>query len=243
MINIETVASDLQSSGWTLLSNNYHNLSTELLIKCPRGHQQTQTYKSWRKHKSCAECDRKIINAVATPPEKSQGKNRILALDAATVISGYSVYDNKDLVAYGKLVIKKDDNTTKRINQIKHWMRDKVKEWSVDFVGIEGIQLQSYGSRGPQVELYRVLSNLQGVLIDECYELQKPTAIVSSSVWREYCDIKGANREAKKRAAKEKVKELHNLDCSDDEADAICLGKYLTEYYIENYSGWGEKVL
>ena len=55
-INIYTVTNHLESEGWTLISDSYKNLNTELEMKCPQGHLQTQTYGSWRKHPICEVC-------------------------------------------------------------------------------------------------------------------------------------------------------------------------------------------
>ena len=37
-INIYSVTNHLNSEGWTLISNTYKNLQTELEMKCPNGH-------------------------------------------------------------------------------------------------------------------------------------------------------------------------------------------------------------
>ena len=43
------------------------------------------------------------------------------------------------------------------------------------------------------------------------------------------------NRADQKRAAQVKVKGWHNENVTQDEADAICIGKYLTEKYLRNF--------
>ena len=109
----------------------------------------------------------------------------------------------------------------------------------IDFIGIENIQLQ--GHNGYQnVEVYRVLANLQGVLVDTAFEKCVDHALAYSVEWRKYCGVgEGTGRENKKKQAQEKVKLWYGQDCTQDEADAICLGKYFVSY-LKKKSSWGE---
>jgi len=49
-------------------------------------------------------------------PIKGTDVNRILALDAATSITGYSIYDNKTLVGYGTFKTNSSYEAPERIN-------------------------------------------------------------------------------------------------------------------------------
>ena len=245
-INIYTVANHLEEEGWQLISDKYKNLDTELEMICPKGHKQLRTYKDWRKHPVCEIC------LVGDPfkgkknnvPIKKIDTYRILALDAATNVTGYAVYDNEQLVAYGTFKADANKESTERINEVKLWLEAAVKKWQPDYVGIENIQLQSYkagrGIEQLQVETYRVLANLQGVLADTLYELEIPHSFAYSVEWRKYCSInEGTGRENKKKQAQAKVKIWYGQDCTQDEADAICLGKYFC-YKVKTKTSWGE---
>jgi Holliday junction resolvasome RuvABC endonuclease subunit len=72
-------------------------------------------------------------------------------LDAATSITGYAIYDNKVLVGFGTFKTTASLPATERINQVKNWLKAALKEWEPDFVGIENIQLQKYGSKATDV--------------------------------------------------------------------------------------------
>lgn len=74
-------------------------------------------------------------------PIKKIDTTRILALDAATIITGYSVYDDGALVTYGTYKVNKDLPTEQRINEMKKWLKAVIDEWEPDFVGLENIQL------------------------------------------------------------------------------------------------------
>ena len=74
-------------------------------------------------------------------PKKGTDVQRILALDAATNITGYSIYDDKVLVGFGTFKATASLPATERINQVKNWLKAALKEWQPDFVGVENIQL------------------------------------------------------------------------------------------------------
>ena len=121
-INIYTVANHLESEGWKLISDSYKNLNTELEMECPEGHKQSQTYGQWRKHPVCEKCMAGDPYKVKKNkvPIKSIDTRRILALDAATGITGYSIYDNETLVSYGTFKVNKDLPTEQRIKEVKN---------------------------------------------------------------------------------------------------------------------------
>lgn len=86
--------------------------------------------------------------------------------------------------------------------------------------------------------MYNTLARLQGVLLDTFFELQIQNELAYSSSWRKYCSIEDKGRENKKKQAQDKVKLWYKQDCTQDEADAICLGKYFV--HEQTKTGWGE---
>lgn len=243
-INIYTVQNALEEQGWTLLSDSYKNLKTELQMRCPEGHVSFITFEKWRKHPVCEECMAGDIYKVKKNkvPDKTPDTTRILALDAATNITGYAIYDNRTLVSYGTYKVEGSLPAEARINEIKKWLLAAIEEWEPDFIGLENIQLQSYGNNQYQVETYRVLANLQGVLIDAAFEKSIDHDLVYSTEWRQYCGVGGGTgRENKKKQAQAKVKLWYGLDCTQDEADAICIGKYFCNK-IQVHTTWGEDI-
>ena len=117
-INLYSVGNHLESEGWKLLSTEYKNLDTELEMMCPEGHKQTQTYRQWRKRPQCETClagDPYKVKKNKVPIKKIDTR-RILALDAATVITGYAIYDDDVLVSYGTFKVNKEWPTEQRIN-------------------------------------------------------------------------------------------------------------------------------
>ena len=242
-INIYSVANHLSELGWKLISDTYKNLNTELEMQCPQGHTQFITYNNWRKHPICEQCMAGDPYKIKKNniPVKTVDTQRILALDAATIITGYAIFDNGELINYGTYKVDKNLSTEERINEIKKWLTAALKEWQPDFVGLENIQLQQFGKGQFQVEMYRVLANLQGVLIDTIFEACIDHDLVYSSTWRNYCNVgDDKGRENKKKAAQDKVKLWYNQDCTQDEADAICIGKYFVGQLKKTTCSWGE---
>lgn len=247
-INIYTVQNALEAENWKLLSDTYKNLKTPLQMQCPVGHQQEQTFEYWRKHKICDICMAGDPYKIKKHKIQQKGENttRILALDAATGITGYALYDDKILINYGTFKTSTTLSTAERINAMKNWLKAALKEWEPDFVGLENIQLQKYGTGSgaqTQVKTFQTLANLQGVLKDTIFEAAIDSDLVYPSEWRSYCGINDGDqhREARKKAAQAKVKIWYGIQCTEDEADAICIGKYFCNQ-IKVHSTWGEDI-
>lgn len=242
-INIFSVQNDLEEKGWQLVSTEYVNLSSPLKMICPRGHDVEDSYGHWRKYCICEKCmGGKGSHIKKEIPLKTDGVYRILALDAATVTTGFSVYDNNELVSYGTFHANADLDTTERINKVRKWLTNLIDEHCIDEIVLEQIQLQSFNGNpnSPQVQVFQTLANLQGVILDTAFELDIPCELIYSSTWRHVCGItEGRTREEKKKAAQVHVKSWYGLDATQDEADAICLGKCRTRQPKKKII-WGE---
>ena len=71
----------------------------------------------------------------------------------------------------------------------------------------------------------KILAHLQGVLLNTIYHAGKIEKIIHQSTWRAHCGVTGRSKADKKRSMQLKVKEWFNINVTDDEADAIGLGK------------------
>ena len=145
-INIYSVSNHLAGNGWKLISTEYKNLDTELEMECPEGHKQKQTYKKWRKHPICEICmaGDPFKGKKNSVPTKRIDTYRTLALDAATNTSGYSVYDDKTLVAYGTYKTDENKDVTERINEVKHWLEEIIKNIKPDFIGVVTLPINCF---------------------------------------------------------------------------------------------------
>lgn len=230
MIKIENIRGILEPLGWELLSDSYTNLTTLMKFKCPEGHEIDTTWKKLRDKISCPICNQnplKKAGLVQNIPIKKHGAVRTLGLDQATYTSGYSIYDDGELVAYGTFEANSKFKEAERIHEIKNWLIALIATAQPNVVGIEGIQYQQKIG----VTTFQTLARLQGVLIEVCVDLGVNFIVVPTNTWRHHCSVKGSVRYDKKMFIKQIVKEKYDITVSEDAADAIGIGKYTADNF------------
>ena len=90
------------------------------------------------------------------------------------------------------------------------------------------------------VDTFQKLAQVQGAIILLCKLNEIPYEIVYASEWRKYCNFLKGNdkhREAQKKITQEWVLKKYNKVCTQDEADAICIGVYGT---LNDNFDWAE---
>ena len=229
-IKIEDIKEDLKKYNWKLLSDKYENLDSELIFECSEGHKVYSSWKKIRNNKICPICKEnnyKDPNSLII--KKASKEKRVLALDQATHISGWSVFDNGKLIKYG-IFESTADSQVQRLFDIKNWLINMVNNWKPDLVAIEGIQFQNnLGDIKVGITTFESLARLQGVLMITCHELKIPFEICHTQTWRSYCNVKGRTKADKKRSAQLIVKNMYDISVTNDMADAILIGKYSSE--------------
>ena len=151
---------------------------------------------------------------------------KLLALDQASVITGYAIFDNEKLLSYGKIELK-DEEIGPRLVVLREKIKTLIEENEITYVAFEDIQLQS--SVGNNVKTFKVLANVYGIILELCEELKLKYEIVSSNTWKSTLKIKGKGRAEQKRAAQAFVQETYGVKCTQDEADAICIGSHMVK--------------
>ena len=146
----------------------------------------------------------------------------ILALDQASRTSGWSAFEDDNLIASGTFTYDDDDFST-RLMKIRTKVFHLIREYDVDTVLLEDIQLQGQTNN---VETYRKLAEVLGVLEELCCELKIPHEIIHSQTWKSGLDIKGRDRATQKRNAQAFVAATYGKKVSQDESDAICIGAH-----------------
>lgn len=225
-IRIEDIQEELSKENWKLISTEYHKLDEILEYQCAEGHYVFAPWKKIRQKRECPVC---LKNSFAKPKfevkPKKKGDIRTLSLDQATKVSGYSIFDNKNLITYGTFQAPEDLDEIARDHVIKEWLISVVKNFDVDFVGLEGIQLQNnFG-----VTTFETLARLQGILAETCYSLDVSYKICPVATWRNHCGVKGKTRSDRKASARALIKSWYDVTVTEDEADAICIGRYVSE--------------
>ena len=220
---IDNAKLEFSALGWTLLEDKYSNMDTLMSAKCPEGHVVDVTLKQWRKSSSCPVCNHDSVL-------KSKGrtiKNRVIAIDDATQISGWAVFDDSELVSYGKFAAKAGE-ASDRIVEIGDWLIGLLDKWQPDTIIIEDIQQQA------NVSVFKVLAKLQGVLEYLLKKSKRSYYIVHSQTWKSHSKVKGKSRADQKRSAQLIVKEVYGVEATQDECDAILMGRYGVETFIKN---------
>lgn len=103
---------------------------------------------------------------------------KILAIDQASRQSGYSIFNDGELVKFSTIKLD-DEDVGKRLVQLREAIKFLIHENQINFVAFEDIQMQS--SVGNNVKTFKVLANVFGVILELCEELHVKYEIVSSN--------------------------------------------------------------
>ena len=228
-IKIDEIRKAAIERGWKLLSTEYKNLDAELSFKCNEGHTVYAPYKKIRNKWECPICQaNKYYHFNDKVLPKKKNTQRSIGLDQATHITGYSIFDNGELVYAGAFEANAE-NEIERDIEIKNWLIQLIQSWKPDIIGIEGIQLQQFNNKNVGVTTFQTLARLQGILMATCHEQDTEYVIVPPATWRAHCDVKGRTRADRKRSMQKRVKEWFDITVNDDIADAIGIGKYIND--------------
>lgn len=230
-ITLDSIKEDLAQDNWKVISTEYKNLDTEMEFECAEGHRVFAPYKQIRAKRECPICKAnkfKDITENAIP--KKKGVQRTFALDQASHTTGYAVYDGRELISYGTYVAPGQDEMT-RLHNVNMWLISQIQKWHPDVIGIEGIQYEAHITTG--VTTFQTLARLQGILMETCTQASIPFRICNTNTWRAHCGVKGKTRADKKRSMQLLVKQWFDVTVSDDCADAIGIGKYVSDNYVK----------
>lgn len=226
-ITLDQIKTNLGEKGWKVLSNEYINLTTDMEFECPEGHKVITPYRKLRTKLECPVCKNNPFKEMETIPAPKNGVQRVLALDQATQISGWSLWDDDQLIKYGAFKTTPKD-TVDRLVQMRHWLLNLIANYQPDVIVFEDIQLQEHqgAQKDMGVTTYKALAELLGVLRVTSKEAKIDSKVISSNTWRKDVGVKGRSRADRKRSAQQLVKEWYDINVTEDEADAICLGRY-----------------
>lgn len=228
-IKIDDIRKAAIEHNWILLSEEYRNLDSELIFRCDEGHKIYLPYKKVRDKWECPICKQnQYYNFSNEIIPKKKSTQRTVGLDQATHITGYSIFDDGELIYAGIFEAEAEDEISRDI-EIKNWMIQLIQNWKPDIIAIEGIQLQQFNNKMIGVTTYQTLARLQGILMAACHEQKIEYIIVPPATWRAHCQVKGRTRADRKRSMQMKVKEWFDVTVSDDVADAIGIGKYTND--------------
>ena len=148
---------------------------------------------------------------------------RTLALDQASNVTGWAIFEDGMLEEYGKI-----DLSNYEFGQRLHLLRERVDKMidkkNIDRVILEDIYMD--GQRVNNVSTFKMLAEVFGVLFELCIAKEIPVSAVLAGTWKSTLNIKGKTRPEQKRNAQVWVQEKYNVHPTQDEVDAICIGAH-----------------
>ena len=234
-IKLEDIQNERAADGWKVVSTEYVNLDTEMTFECPEGHRVFVPVKKIRTKRECPTCKQTVmVEQDDKVLPKSKGVKRTLALDQASKVTGYAIFDDTKLIKYGTFTTSSDYDI-ERFTMIRAWLLSMIVSWKPDYIGLEGIQFQEEGSGQKMgVTVFQTLARLQGILMITCHDNKVPFEICPTNTWRHSCGVKGKTRTDKKRSMQLLVQQWYGVKVSEDEADAIGIGHHLVGYIQKN---------
>lgn len=237
-ITITSIDEELSKYGWLCTSTKYVNLDTPLSFRCNEGHEVVTTWGKLRNKIVCPVCKNNVKKNIVNIQSKPKTSNyRILALDQSSHKTGYSIYDGNELISYGVYESTKSEELD-RIKDVCDWLDSMIVNWKPDEVGLEETQYNPNSGMGHDV--FKLLSQVMGAIMITAARAKCKVSKVLIPTWRHYAGVKGNTRPDQKRSAQMLVKKWHDVNVTDDEADAICIGKYFADQATQRNNAIGD---
>ena len=158
--------------------------------------------------------------------------SRLLALDQASKVTGWAIFEDGELKSYGKISLD-DPNTDIRLVQLRQGIQTLVADYNIDEVIFEDIQQQNNVANN--VQTFKVLAEVYGVVSELLQEIQIPHSTVLAASWKSTLGIKGRTRAEQKKNAQLYVEQNYGILVIQDIADAVCIG---THHIKKNKCAW-----
>lgn len=155
--------------------------------------------------------------------------SNLLALDQSSYTTGYAVFKNDEPVMISHFTALGDD-LGKRLEYIRNKIIELVNQYDIDEVVFEDIQLQDMsGGKEVGIKTFKILAEVFGVVHELVEELDVDYTIVPPIVWKASFKIAGKGRAKEKKMAQEYVFNTYGMRCTEDEADATCIGAHVIQ--------------
>ena len=106
-----------------------------------------------------------------------QQVSNLLALDQASLTSGFAVFKDGELFDHGKFTFD-DDDIAERLVKIRKKVIELIEKYDINEVAFEDIQMQNNVNN---VQTFKVLSEVYGVILELLHEIKMKYIIVSSN--------------------------------------------------------------
>lgn len=151
--------------------------------------------------------------------------DKAIVLDQATINTGYCIMENGIILEMGFIRQDRGKSLARRINSTKKEIRALIEKHGIKHIIIEDIFLSN------NLDTYKALCSLMGVLIDMAVEASLSITSVMASVWRKQYGISGNRTNCKERAMN-LVKTKFQIELSkveEDLAEALLIALFIME--------------
>lgn len=156
---------------------------------------------------------------------------KLLSIDQSSKLNGYAIFEDGKLMESGvyQALGKKFEE---RLINLGEWLDNTLKNNNIQKVCFEEVQYQTKDevkieyTGDSNHNTFKRLAQVQGVFIYICLKNKVSFDIISPSIWRKGIGITDIYRAKQKEKAQMKVLEWYKKKCGDDEAEAICIGRY-----------------
>lgn len=160
---------------------------------------------------------------------------KLLALDQASHTTGYAVFENNKPIVISHFEADGED-LGERLVDIRNKIKYLIDKYDIEMVAFEDIQLQDVkGSKEVGIKTFKMLAEVYGVVHELVNELGLDYYTIPPIVWKATFKIAGKGRTAEKKMAQEWVNNNYNIKCTEDEADAVCLGTHVIKKENSDY--------
>ena len=149
--------------------------------------------------------------------------SRLLALDQASRVTGWAIFEDGKLEKYDKILLD-DPNIDTRLVQLRQNILALIESENINEVVFEDIQQQNNVANN--VQTFKVLAEVYGVISELLQELQIPHSTVLAASWKSTLGIKGRTRAEQKKNAQFYTEQNYGIHVIQDIADAICIGTH-----------------
>jgi Holliday junction resolvasome RuvABC endonuclease subunit len=143
------------------------------------------------------------------------------------------------LVNYGKFNAEVvGANIGDRLEFIRNKIRKLIEDNQIEEVIMEDIQMQ--GNVVNNVQTFKVLAEVFGVVSELLVEMKIPQSAVLASSWKSALGIKGRARAEQKQNAQAWVVNTYSVKPTQDECDAICIGAHRNKHTPDIGFDWAD---
>lgn len=92
------------------------------------------------------------------------------------------------------------------------------------------------GGKDVGLKTFKILAEVFGVVHELMTELDMDYTIVPPIVWKATFKIAGKGRKVEKKLAQEYVLNTYGINCTEDEADATCIGAHIIKKQASEFN-------